>query len=97
MEGEDMRSLLFKLTVLSAVFFSMGRISAAPAAYDDMGAMAGVDNAFWNTTGRIGIDVDSSVSATAVCMDTFTWTSAESSPSIKMNTKPYVSLKFILR
>lgn len=70
---------------------------ADASTYDDMGAMAGVNNAFWNTTGRTGISVNSSVSATAVAMDTLTWTSAESSPAITMNTKPYVSLKLILR
>lgn len=70
---------------------------ADASVYDDMGAMAGVNNAFWNTTGRTGISVNSSVSATAVSMDTLTWTSAESSPAITMNTKPYVSLKLILR
>lgn len=37
------------------------------------------------------------LSASAVTMDTLTWTSPESSPAIRMNTKPYVSLKLILR
>lgn len=84
--------------ILTCASFLVALCAYADASvYDDMGAMAGVNNAFWDTTGRTGITVDSSASASAVTMDTLTWTSAESSPAIRMNTKPYVSLKLILR
>ena len=33
----------------------------------------------------------------AIALDTLTWTQSESSPAIKLNTKPFASLKLILR
>ena len=69
---------------------------AQSATYDDMGEMAGVCNGFWDTTGRTAISVGSAASA-AVTMNTLTWTSAESSPAIRMNTKPYIGFRVFVR
>ena len=59
-------------------------------------SFSGVNDSFWDTTKYAGIAVDSSSSA-AIALDTLTWTQSESSPAIKLNTKPFASLKLILR
>ena len=72
-------------------------LQAAPSVYDDMDGMSGQVTEFWDTSKRTGIAVDSASSAVAVSLDAFTWHSGDSAPPIKLNTKPFKSLKFILR
>ena len=72
-------------------------LQAAPSVYDDMDGMSGQVTEFWDTSKRTGIAVDSADSAVSATLDTFTWHSCDSTLPVKLNTKPFVSLKLILR
>lgn len=85
-----------KISLMCVLLLSCFVVFAEPSRYDAMGGFSGVDDSFWDTTKYAGIAVDSSSSA-AIALDTLTWTQSESSPAIKLNTKPFASLKLILR
>ena len=86
----------WKISLTIVLSFLFAAVFADPSQYDAMGGFSGVDDSFWDTTRYAGIAVDSSSSA-AIALDTLTWTQSESAPAIKLNTKPFVSLKLILR
>ena len=86
----------WKISLMCVLLLSCFAVFADPSRYDAMGGFSGVSNSFWDTTRYSGISVDSSSSA-AIALDTLTWTQSESSPAIKLNTTPFVSLKLILR
>ena len=85
-----------KIPLMCMLLLACSAVLADPARYDAMGGFSGVDDSFWDTIRYAGIAVDSSSSA-AIALDTLTWTQSESQPAIKLNTKPFASLKLILR
>ena len=82
-------SICMVLSFVSVVF-------AGEMTYNGMAEVSGGGGSFWDVTGYKGVVVFSGDSSSAT-LDTLTWTQAESHPAIKLNTKPYVSLKLILR